>query len=480
MSVEALEKILHPQSVAVVGASANTRSWGYSYTHHLIEFGFRGSVYPVNPNYPEILGMKAYPRLSSIPGTVDYVISCVPADDVLSLLAECVRKEVKVVHLYTARFSETGREDATELEQEILRQARKAGICLIGPNCMGVYHPEHGLSFGYNLPKEPGPVGMLSQSGGGASGFVRLAASRGVRFSKVISYGNALDLNECDYLEYFAWDPKTRVIAVYIESPREGQRFFNTLRHLTSEKPVIIVKGGRGQAGNRATVSHTASLAGSMNTWGAMITQAGAIPVANFDEMADLAISFSNLPPIKGPRVGIAGSGGGPSVLSADECEEAGLEVVPLPPEIRQELKDRGVTIWDWIGNPVDVSIIGGFGVADLDMLRMMGLNENFDLLIGLVNENVMQTLSLQEGITMRLQAAADGYKRLKDETDKPLLAVIGDDSSGSDEYGKWNGQLISDVRTNLVAAGIPFYPTVGRAANAARKVYDYYAHKNP
>lgn len=480
MSVEALEEILHPQSVAVVGASANTRSWGYSYTHHLIEYGFRGSIYPVNPNYPEILGIKAYPSLSSIPGMVDYVISCVPAGDVLSLLAECARKEVKVVHLYTARFSETGREDAVELEREILRQARQAGIRLIGPNCMGVYHPEHGLSFGYNLPKEPGPVGMLSQSGGGASGFVRLAANRGVRFSKVISYGNALDLNECDYLEYFAWDPKTRIIAVYIESPREGQRFFNTLRHVTLEKPVIIVKGGRGQAGNRATVSHTASLGGSMNTWGAMITQAGAIPVANFDELADLAISFSSLPPVRGPRVGIAGSGGGPSVLSADECEEAGLEVVPLPPEIRQELKDRGVTIWDWIGNPVDVSIIGGFGVGDLDMLRMMGLNENFDLLIGLVNENVMQTLSLQEGITMRLQAATEGYKRLKEETDKPLLAVVGDDSSGSDEYGEWNGQLVSEVRTNLIAAGIPFYPTVGRAANAARKVYDYYARKNP
>ncbi|HEY41397.1 MAG TPA: hypothetical protein G4O18_06010 [Dehalococcoidia bacterium] len=480
MSVETLEEILHPQSVAVIGASANSRSWGYSYTHHLIEYGFRGDIYPVNPNYPEILGIKAYPNLSSVPGTVDYVVSCVPAGDVLSLLAECVQKEVKVVHLYTARFSETGREDAAELEQEILRQARKVGIRLIGPNCMGVYHPEHGLSFGYNLPKEPGPVGMLSQSGGGASGFVRVAANRGIRFSKVISYGNALDLNECDYLEYFAWDPKTQIIAVYIESPREGQRFFDMLRHVTSEKPVIIVKGGRGQAGNRATVSHTASLAGSMNTWEAMITQANAILAANFDELADLAISFSVLPPVRGPRVGIAGGGGGPSVLSADECEEAGLEVVPLPPEIRQELKDKGVSIWDWIGNPVDVSIIGGFGVADLDMLRMMGLNENFDLLIGLINENVMQTLSLPEGIAQRLQGAVGGYKQVKEETGKPLLAIVGDDSSGSDEYGQQNGQLVSEVRSNLIAAGIPFYPTVGRAANAARKLYDYYARKNP
>ncbi|HEY33003.1 MAG TPA: hypothetical protein G4O10_07860 [Dehalococcoidia bacterium] len=479
MSVEALEEILHPQSVAVVGASANTRSWGYSYTHHLIEYGFRGKIYPVNPNHPEILGIKTYSSLKDVPGTVDYVISCIPAGDVPKMLTECVQKQVKVVHLYTARFSETGRRDAAELERAVLGQARKAGIRLIGPNCMGVYHPKHGLSFGYDLAKEPGPVGMLSQTGGGASGFVRQAARRGIRFSKVISYGNALDLNECDYLEYFAWDPETSVIVIYIEGPRDGRKFFDMLRRVALQKPVIIVKGGRGEAGTRSTASHTASLAGSMSAWEALVAQTGAVPAVNLDEVADLAISFCLLPPLKGPRVGIAGGGGGPSVLSADECEEAGLEIVPLPAEIRHELKDRGVEIWDWIGNPVDASIIGGFGVDILDMLRLMALNENFDLLIGLINESVMLTLSLQDGVSERLKMTVEGYRRLKEEKLKPLLAVIGDDCSGSDEYGDWSGRLISDVRTNLIAAGIPFYPTIGRAANAARKVLDYYMHKD-
>jgi acyl-CoA synthetase (NDP forming) len=479
MSVEALDEILHPQSVAVVGASANTRSWGYSYTHHLREYGFRGKIYPVNPNHAEILGIKAYSSLIDIPGTVDYVISCIPAGDVPTMLTECIQKEVKVVHLYTARFSETGRKDAAEMEQAILEQAREAGIRLIGPNCMGVYYPKHGLSFGYDLAKEPGPVGMLSQTGGGASGFVRQAARRGIRFSKVISYGNALDLNECDYLEYFDWDLETSVIAIYIEGPRDGRKFFDMLRRVALKKPVIIIKGGRGEAGTRVTASHTASLAGSMSAWEALVKQTGAIPAANLDEMADLAISFCLLPPFKGARVGIAGGGGGPSVLSADECEEAGLEVVALPAEIRQELKDKGVEIWDWIGNPVDASIIGGFGVDILDMLRVMALNENFDLLIGLINENVMLTLSQQDGMIMRMETTVEGYRRLKEETHKPLLAVIGDDCSGSDEYGNWNGKLISEARTNLIAAGIPFYPTIDRAASAARKVLDYYTYKN-
>jgi len=475
---EVLEEILHPQSVAVVGASGNERSWGYSYTSHLLDYGFRGSIYPINPRYPEILGVKAYPSLSAVPGPVDYVISCVPSTEVLGMLDECAGKGVKAVHLYTARFSETGRKHAADLEREILRRARGYGIRLIGPNCMGVYHPGHGVAFAYNLPREAGPVGMLSQSGGGAAIFVRLAGRRGIRFSKVISYGNALDFSECDYLEYFMSDAETRVIAVYLEGVKEGRRFVRTLREAASEKPVIVVKGGRGGAGTRAVASHTASLAGSMETWDALVTQAGAVPAANFEELVDLVLSFCALPPIRGPRVGIAGAGGGPSVLSADECEEAGLEVVDLPPEMRRELRDRGIEIWDWVGNPVDVSIIGGFGLTDMDMLRLMADSLHFDILIGLINELIMFTLSRGEGAEMRLKGAVEGYRRLKEESGKPLLAIIGDDGSGREEYGDRCGEVISQGRTDLIAAGIPFYPTIGRAARAARKVMEYYQRR--
>ena len=165
MSVDVLEEILHPKSIAVVGASGNPMAWGYSYTSHLLDYGYRGKIYPVNPNYPEILGIKTYPSLRDIPGSVDYVISCIRASQVLGLLEDCSQKGVKAVHLYTARFSETGREDAAELEQEILKLARKLGIRLIGPNCMGVYYPREGISFFGNMPTESGSVGVVSQSG---------------------------------------------------------------------------------------------------------------------------------------------------------------------------------------------------------------------------------------------------------------------------------------------------------------------------
>ena len=477
MSFDELEEILHPKSVAVVGASGNPSSWGYAYTSHLVEYGYRGKIYPVNPNYTDILDIRTYPRLGDVPGSVDYVISCIPAGQVLSLLEDSSQKGVKAVHLYTARFSETGRKEAAELEQEILKQARKLGIRLIGPNCMGVYYPREGLSFGYNLPKEAGSVGMASQTGGGASSFVHLAGMRGVRFSKAISYGNALDFNECDYLEYFAQDPETEIILMYVEGTRDGRRFLDSLRRVAATKPVVILKGGRGKSGTRVVASHTASLGGSMQTWEALVAQAGAIPVKNFDEMVDIAVSFCFLPPIRGSRVGVVGGGGGPSVLSADECEEAGLDVIPLPPEIREEMKSRGVAAWDWIGNPMDVSILGGFGFGDMDMLRLMAGNENFDLMIALMNESVMITLSRREGMMMRLKSAVEGYTKLKNEDSKPLLAVLGDKSSGID-YDDWSLKAISEARTRLIEANIPFYPTMGRAATAAKKLVDYYRER--
>jgi acetyltransferase len=478
LSEHPLEEILHPESIAIVGASGNPGTWGYSYTHHLLDYGFRGKIYPVNPRYSDVLGIKAYPTLEEVPGTVDYVISCVPSTEVPNMLDECSRKGVKAVHLYTARFSETGRPDAARLEQEILEQARRFNIRLIGPNCMGLYYPAQGISFGYDLPKEPGTVGMASQTGGGASGFVYVASMRGLRFSKVISYGNAIDFNESDYLDYFAQDPETGIILVYIEGVKDGRRFFSTLSRAASLKPVIVVKGGRGGSGTRAVASHTASIAGSRQTWESLISQAGAIYAQDFDELADLAVSFYFLPPVRGPRVGIVGGGGGPSVLSADQCEEAGLNVIPLPVQIRQELKSNGVPIWDWVGNPTDVSILGGFGLSDIDMLYMMGMNPEFDLLIANVNEAVMVTLSREEGMTLRFKSAVEGYTRIRKESAKPLLAIIGEKSPGLNDYQHWSWKLIHEVRARLIEAGIPFYPSVGRAARAARKMLDYYQRR--
>jgi len=472
MSAHPLEEILHPQSIAVVGASGTPGTFGYSFTHHLLDYGYRGKIYPVNPKYPEILDVKTYPTLREIPGSVDYVISCVPASGVLNMLEDSSQKGVKCVHLYTARFSETGHPEAAELEQEVLKKAKKLGIRLIGPNCMGLYYPKEGISFAYDLPKEPGSAGLISQTGGGAAIFINIASMRGIRFSKAISYGNGLDFNESDYLDYFAQDPETKIILMYVEGIKDGQRFLNSLRNAASVKPVVITKAGRGRAGIKAAASHTASLAGSVKTWESAVTQAGAIPVRDFDEMTDLAVSFSYLPPIPGSRVGISGGGGGPSVLSADECEEAGLEVIPLPDEIRAELKSKAPQIWDWVGNPTDVSILGGFGFTGIDMLRMMAQNHNFDLLIA----NIVEVpLARKEDALARSGGEVKSYVEVQKESSKPLLVVLGEKSLGIKEYSHWRWRLTGEMRTELIKAKIPFYPTIRRAARAARTLIDYY-----
>jgi acyl-CoA synthetase (NDP forming) len=473
MSTHILEEIVHPQSIAVVGASGNPNSSGYGFTMPLLTYGFKGKIYPVNPKYPEILGLKAYPSLRDIPGSVDYVISAVPASEVLNMLGDCSRKGVKAVHLFTGRFSETGRRESAELEQEILKLARKSGIRLIGPNCLGLYHPRQGISFSYDFPKEPGTVGLAAQSGGGALNFIYLGSLRGIRFSKVISYGNALDLNECDYLDYFSQDPETKVILMYIEGVRDGKRFFSSLSQAASTKPVIILKGGRGESGIRAVASHTASLAGSMKIWESLIAQAGAVSAEDFDEMADLAVSFHFLPPIQGPRVGVVGGGGGPSVLSADQCEEAGLDVIPLPTEIREELKSKGISIWDWVGNPTDSSIGGDGAFSGGDMLRMM--DRNFDLLIGIMGEG---SPGRKEAIILRRRDDVKSYIKVKKEISKALLVMVEEKSLGIKSHNNWRWRAMSEARTKLIAANIPVYPTMPRAASAARKLVEYYQRR--
>jgi acyl-CoA synthetase (NDP forming) len=469
MSSHPLEEILHPKSIAVVGASGGGR--GGQFVEPLVEFGYKGKIYPVNPKYSEIMGMKAYPTVRDIPDPVDYVISVVPAREVLKMIEDAAQKGVKGIHLFTARFAETGRPQAAALEQEILKLAKRYGIRLIGPNCMGVYYPAEGISFQDEFPKQSGPIALVSQSGNVAGEIIHTAARRGIYFSKAISYGNAIDLNECDYLEYFAQDPETKIILMYIEGAKDGKRFFDVLRRTAPIKPVIVIKGGKGQAGARATASHTASLAGSLQIWEAMVAQAGAVSVDTLDELIDLAVSFRFLPPIGGKRVGVAGGAGGASVLAADECERAGLEVIPLPPEFREEMRNRGISIWDWLSNPADMSIRENDDFSLGIIMEMMAKNPNFDLLIAIMGHMHRRFMGADLTIDKYLQ---EQYNLNTCRT-KPFLAVVPDASLGRNEWDSWEWKMNCELRTKLIEENIPFYPSIARAANAASKMIDCY-----
>jgi acyl-CoA synthetase (NDP forming) len=417
-------------------------------------------------------------------------------------MQDCVEKGVKGIHLFTARFSETGRQDAAELERNILRIAKEGGLRIIGPNCMGVYFPEMGISFQPHFPKESGSIALASQSGQAAGEIINKTTQRGALFNKAISYGNAIDFNECDFLEYFAGDPEIKVIMMYIEGPKNGSRFFNLLREVTMKKPVVIIKGGRGRSGTRAVSSHTASLAGSTEMWNTMISQSGAVSVSNIDELVDVAISFYFLPPIVGRRVGVAAGAGGATVLAADQCEEAGLDVIPLPQEIREELKSQGIQIWDWISNPADFSInMGDEDFSPQQLLKMMAMHPNFDMIIASVNipggrpPHPVRPSGQGGGqphpirppgkggggpppwVQMSLGEVVHQYKQINDY--KPVLGLIQDrspdakDINDPQEERRWKNTC--EVTAKFIELKIPYYPTISRAAVAASKVIGYY-----
>ena len=246
---ESLEFLFRPRSLALVGiTTANPEHWTRSFLDAVLEFQFDGPFYLVNPKGGEINGHRVYPSLQDIPQTIDYVIGLVPARASLGLVEECAAKGVRAIHFCTAGFSETGEEEGIRLETKLIELARSHGIRVIGPNCLGIYCPQSRLSFGPVFPRESGPVGVISQSGGNANYLIRQAALRGIRFSKVISYGNARDLDESDFLEYLAADADTQVIAMYIEGIKDGKRFRRALEKATKQKPVILLKGGRTEA----------------------------------------------------------------------------------------------------------------------------------------------------------------------------------------------------------------------------------------
>lgn len=474
-----LDKLLHPRSIAVAGTSGNSFSMEYRYIFHLKESGYQGRVYPVIPDAQEILGYQSYPSLSDIPDTVDFVICCLPASMVFDLLADCPGKGVQMMHLFTARFSETGQQDAAEREVELLKRAQEHGVRLIGPNCMGIYHPEIGLSFSYGLPKEAGPVGMIMQSGASSIEFIHDAGRRGIRFSKVFSYGNALDIDETEILEYLTGDSATEIIACYIEGIRDGRRFYPVLRRAARKKPVIIMKAGRGSSGMQSAASHTAALAGSPAIWKTAIRQAGAVQAMSMEEMIDLVTAFHCLPPVTGTRVGILGGGGGKSVISADDWEEAGFTVAPFPPEIEDSIRKEFPELWwGWLRNPVDVSILpadallGNFGGK---VFRMMAESSAFDLVAA--NLTVGGPFSVEE-LDAYIEREVQDIIEIKREGIKPVVATVhtGNLTPADLEKGRWRS--LAEKNAKLIEAGVPVFTNPRHAARIVMQLIQYYRRR--
>jgi acyl-CoA synthetase (NDP forming) len=350
-----LEQVFSPRGVAVVGVSGSGRmGFAEGVMMALMEAGCP-AIYPINPKYTEIFGRRCYPNLMSVPGVVDYVVVSIPATAVLNLLDDCAAKGVRAVQFFTAGFSESGISQRADLEQEMLKKAGAGGFRIIGPNCVGVFVPKSRLVNISGVSYEPGSIAFISQSGGHANNIVQFGDPRGLRFSKVVSYGNGLDVNEIEMLEYFTKDPDTKIIAAYIEGVKDGKRFAAVLREAAARKPVVIYKGGRTEAGKRAAFGHTASMTTSIAVFDAVCRQANAILVNNLDEMIDVLTALCFADPLpSGPGIAMIGAGGGPSVLAGDLMEKHGLCLPQLSAGAQDELKKVLPVDGSIFSNPLD------------------------------------------------------------------------------------------------------------------------------
>ena len=346
--------LFQSRSVALVGASNDRSKWGFIMLRHLIEGGFKGPIYPVNPNEDEILGLKVYKTISDIPETPDLAVISVPATAVTAVMEECITRGTKACVVITAGFAELG-ETGARLQLEIAAIAARAGMPVLGPNCNGFMSPWNKEYVQFPAFKVPaGSLAIVAQSGNVMDSLARQVMMHGQGCSVCVASGNEAVLHCEDYLEYLGDEPHTRVIMSYIEGFKDGRRFLKIASEVSKKKPIVIVKGGKTQAGARAAASHTAAIAGSDAIFDAVCKQAGVIRARSLDEMLNISLAFLRQPLPKGRGIGIVTGGGGWGVMGADACAELGFDVVKLPDETIREL-DKLLPSWWNRGNPVDL-----------------------------------------------------------------------------------------------------------------------------
>lgn len=349
-----LTQMVNAQSVAIVGASSNPTKVGYMTLKTLIDAGYQGSIYPVNPQADTILGQKAYPSLSSIPGGVELVVVLVPAPYVADVLREAAGIGVKGVIILSAGFRESG---FPEREAEIAAVAKETGLRFLGPNIQGItYVPNKLCAAFFPVIKTPGPLAIVSQSGSVTAALMEWADEEGLGVSAGINLGNQTDVDVSDILQFLAQDKSTKAIALYVEGLRDGRKFFETAAQTVKQKPIAVLKGGRSTAGKASVASHTGSLAGRDEVFSAACRQIGLVQAHDLDGLYDAAKGLATIPNLRGNRLMTISTSGGGNTLAADEAEKFGLTIPPLPKTSLQDFDEIGLPPNAGISNPMDLA----------------------------------------------------------------------------------------------------------------------------
>ncbi len=471
---EELNGIFFPRNTAIIGASPKD-----NYTYSLLATKMRDNLYLVNPNYQEILGRKSYANIRDIDAPIDYVVIAVPAEHVLGAVGDCIKKGVKGVHIFTSGFSETALPEGIRREKELAELAI-GKIRIIGPNCMGTYCPKSGLSFNPASTNVEGNIGVITQSGTFAQAFIYAGRTMNMRISKMISYGNAIDLNCPDFLEYLADDPDTKVIALYIEGIRDGQRLRSALEYAAGKKPLVALKGGVTAAGGRVASSHTGSLAGAAQTWSTMFKQSGVVQVDDVDDLLNTvkAMSLSRIP--AGNGVSIVTYSGGFAVVQSDMCVKAGLQVPQFSTKAVDELRKFVPVAGTMIGNPLDSWQLfyrySGEGRLS-DVLRIVSGEDQIHIII--LQFDIIRFMTMMWGQTTeeKLKAIADdfiaGLRYARDKAGKMVMVTIALDPYTDNEMERRLSLLLRNICDE---AGFAVAASLAEAIRTVSYMYRYAA----
>ena len=463
-----LEPFFKPGHIAIVGVTRSEYSFGgMSFLLKLQEAGFPGTLYSINPKATEIRGLPAYPNLSSLPVVPDLAMVCVAAVHVPAVLEECGRIGLRHIHILTSGFKEIGTEEGRQLEEQIAFIAKEKGLLVIGPNCMGPYCPASNLTAWGAIPGARGPLGVISQSGSITQRLTEYAYSLGIGTDKAVSVGNEAVLNSLDFLEFMGQDEGIRVIALYIESMRDGRRFFELAWEINKRKPIIVWKGGETEVGARTAASHTGGMAGEQMIWEAVFRQTGVIHVTSLNEWMDAVFAFALLPPPGSRGVFLIGGGGGPSVVSSDTCILEGLDVPSPSSAIMEKFLETVPRIGSIAGNPLDdwqTFLNPAYFGAILDLVFQdpaMGMV----IVDRLIPRKAFHTPDLPNSTSATIEQVKQRSNR------KPVVFVV--DSEGGDPELAAKG---ASLRGEFGKGGIPAYPSVKRAARALIHLYRYYS----
>lgn len=461
-----IDRMFNPKSMAVIGAVGRPGSFGHLTFINQISFGYKGKLYPVSTEGGEIAGMKVYKNIQEIEGSVDLASIAVPARFVPSILKECLEHGLAGAEVMSSGFAETGLKEGIALQRQ-MEEIAAQGLRIVGPNCFGIHSTSAGITLppGGMLSNDPGPIALISQSGGMALNFAFGAQNMGLKLSKVISYGNGCDLNAVDLLEYLALDDQTKYVGAYIEGVSNGQAFVKALKNLAATKPTVIWKGGLTPLGDRAAKSHTGSLAGESKIWESVLRQPGVASVQGLSELLD-ALSGLNYLKNQGPDIALVGGGGAIGVFSSDLASRLGLNLPIFSKETQDRLSSRFPTPGNSVLNPLDTGTPALPLEFLLPMLEDLMVRENF---------NVMVVVMLLHAVTMSRPASPGGEMpppspeyleklldfllKMKDQTGKDVAMVF--ENPPEDPSIQ---EVAQQVAAKYHQSGIPVFSSMERA----------------